>query len=107
MEYMKYTFIDVDEVADGVDENRFQNRTKPDLFDYIDSIGKIEFIDDEYQELMKLSSHKHRHHGHDHENIDGIEYTESSSSEESESEIQEADKHHGDILERNDDKIET
>ena len=48
LEYMKYTFIDENEInseseeADSTDE-----RQKPDLFDYIDSIGKIKFIDDE------------------------------------------------------------
>lgn len=49
IEYMKYTFVDSDEFQDKDDaDNKFLQNEKPDLFDYIDSIGKIEFVTDRY-----------------------------------------------------------
>ena len=56
LEYMKYTFIDAEQVNNR--DDHCDSHTKPDLFDYIDSIGKIEYVDDEYQEFLKKQKEK-------------------------------------------------
>ena len=57
IEYMKYTFIDADQI---VIKNDIDSHQKYDLFDYIDSIGRIKFLNTEY------NYHPKDHIGHNH-----------------------------------------
>ena len=79
LEYMKYTFVDAEDLKNETTSCKY----KPDLFDYIDSIGKIDFVDDEYSQIEAMRGHSHREHEHScHDESDNqdIEKSQSSSS---------------------------